>query len=75
MGTAGGLFDDGQFDDAQLWEPTVDAVPPVIGRMDRATRQPIMEYVTSGEITDPDGASSDDNWFETDDGVDVGITF
>jgi hypothetical protein len=66
------------FDDERgLWESDEDAVPPVIGRVDPRTGEPLMRYDTAGEVSDPDGkppavpAIS----YDTDDGVSVSVTF
>jgi hypothetical protein len=62
-------------DDSLLWEPNVDAVPPVVGRVDRRTREPLMRYETAGEVSDPSCDAGPSEHWETDDGVDVSITF
>lgn len=70
-------YDDDLADEARLWDPDLDAVPPVIGRVDPRTRKPVMRYDTDGEVSDPDAKSTNrpDEWYETDDGVNVTISF
>ena len=68
-------YDDDDVDDSQLWEPNVDAVPPVIGRIDPETRAPVMRYDTLGEVSELNRNDDSDDWFQTDDGVDVNISF
>jgi hypothetical protein len=68
-------YDDDAVDDSQLWEPNVNAVPPVIGRVNPDTREPVMRYETAGEVSDSDRQQGSDDWFQTDDGIDVNISF
>ena len=66
-------------DETQLWESGEDAVPPVIGRVDRRTGEPLMQYDTEGEVSNPDerpavsGAAAVS--YDTDDGVSVSVSF
>lgn len=61
-------------DEAQLWEPDREAVPPVIGRNDHRTGKPLMRYDTSGEVTEVDDADWTDG-YTTPDGAQVQISF
>jgi hypothetical protein len=61
-------------DDDELWLPAEDGVPPVIGRRDPSTNEPMMRYDTEGEVSVPvDGGPGER--YQTDDGVDVSISF
>jgi hypothetical protein len=64
-------------DDSQLWESDEDAVPPVIGRVDRRTGEPLMRYDTTGEVSDPDERprTAPAISYDTDDGVSVSVSF
>lgn len=66
-------------DETQLWESDEDAVPPVIGRTDPRTGEPLMRYDTDGEVSNPDerpapGAGPAIS-YDTDDGVSVSVSF
>jgi hypothetical protein len=61
-------------DDERLWAPPDDGVPPVVGRRDPATNEPLMHYETSGEISQPVENRPGDH-YQTDDGVDISISF
>lgn len=73
-----GLFDNARHpsdEDGGLWESGEAAVPPVIGRIDPYTGRPALHYDTDGEVADEaDRPVAADEW-ETDDGVNVTITF
>ncbi|MGC4895505.1 hypothetical protein [Micromonospora sp. DT31] len=56
------------------WAVPDGGVPPVVGRRDPATRQPMMAYDTRGEISGPPDGELVDH-YQTDDGVDVSVTF
>jgi hypothetical protein len=56
-------------DDELLWQPPDDGVPPVVGKRDPGTNEPMMHYETEGEISLPLGNP------EPDDGVEVSISF
>ncbi|GAA0898839.1 hypothetical protein Vau01_120170 [Virgisporangium aurantiacum] len=54
-------------DDELLWQPPADGVPPVVGKREPGTNEPMMHYDTDGEISFPDE--------RPDDGVEVSISF
>jgi hypothetical protein len=56
-------------DDELLWQPPDDGVPPVVGRRDPGTNEPMMYYETDGEVSPPDERH------DPDDGVEVSISF
>jgi hypothetical protein len=61
-------------DDELLWLPPNDGVPPVVGRRDPGTNEPLMHYETAGEISRPVEQGPGEA-YQTDDGVDVSISF
>jgi hypothetical protein len=56
-------------DDELLWQPPTDGVPPVVGKHEPGTNEPMMHYDTDGEISLPDERPGPD------DGVEVSISF
>lgn len=64
-------------DDTRLWESGEDAVPPVVGRVDPRTGEPLMRYDTDGEISDPHERppAAPSITYDTDDGVSVSVSF
>jgi hypothetical protein len=61
-------------DDELLWLPPDDGVPPVVGRRDPGTNEPLMHYETEGEISQPVETGPGVH-HQTDDGFDVSISF
>jgi hypothetical protein len=61
----------------ELWAPTEDGVPPVVGRKDPETLRPMMQYDTSGEVSKSDSESAGvyHESYETGEGVNVSISF
>ncbi|MFI5844855.1 hypothetical protein ACIA8K_34660 [Catenuloplanes sp. NPDC051500] len=57
-----------------LWDAPEDGVPPVVGRRDPVTRKPMMVYDTRGEIGETSDPAIVDH-YQTDDGVDVSVSF
>jgi hypothetical protein len=65
-------------DDERLWLPPDDGVPPIVGRRDPGTNEPLMHYDTAGEISLPAELPAEIRpavHYKTDDGSDVSISF
>jgi hypothetical protein len=57
-----------------LWEPAEDGVPPVVGRRDPDTGEPLMRYDTAGEVSRPEEQTAGQS-YEDSDGVTITIAF
>jgi hypothetical protein len=59
------------------WAPAQDGVPPVVGRKDPVTSKPLMRYDISGEVhkSNKNAVGGHEGRYQTDDGVDVSISF